>query len=381
MAEPLFKYLGRVNSNPEAISASAIAYEKMHMEKFSSPIATLVNENFSVGIEIEVENVSRHGCQVYGVWQVHNDGSLRDSGFEYVTVPISGWRIHFALNQFFSTMAEDIRFSPRTSIHVHLNALDMKPKQIGGLLCTYLPFEQLLYRFAGASRQYNNFCVPLMDVQGFKNLLEMFTGPRFELPNLPNHRYMGLNLDAVRKYGTLEFRHMGGTNDKLKICRWINLIFCLKRYAMSNTYEEIVNRIQRLNSDSSYMMFLDEVFGNCSWYLDTHNLQKDMELGVSRVKAITTKNQWKKDLKAAAKATSSEWVVRMNIKEKKDYFVFGAVPRVRRANRVPPPQPRVGGMGEWGLNEAVAAQQLQGGAIPPIIQRIEDNFDFNEDNP
>lgn len=258
----LFNLLGKPSGNPEKPSAVMLAYEKQNT-KYFTPILNLVSDDEAVGIEIEVENIKKHGCSGYGGWQVHNDGSLRDNGYEYVSVPCSGTRIHFHLNQFFDTMDKDIRFSPRTSIHIHQNALNMTPKQLAGEIITYIPFEILLYRFAGGNRQYSNFCVPLMDVADLKYLMDMFLNKTFEVPHLPNHRYMGLNLDAIRKYGTLEFRHLGGTNDKIKICRWINLILCIKKYAMNHSYEDIIARIHRLNSDSTYMMFFDEVFSTC----------------------------------------------------------------------------------------------------------------------
>lgn len=296
MAEPLYKYLDRRSAKVEKIPAVALQYETNAPRSFSDSEIQLIAD-YEIGIEIEVENVNAHTCTEYVVWQMHNDGSLRNSGYEYVTIPIKGKRIVFALNQFFGTMSPTISFSPRTSIHIHLNVLDMTPHQIGTLLMVYLVHEKLFYQFVGGCRDRNNFCVPMLD-SSWDKMLKTFLGESFIVPQMDQYRYMGLNVAALRKFGTLEFRHLGGTKDITKILKWINLIFCLKQFAMRQSWEDVKARIGKLNDDSRYLQFFNDVFGPCGYYLNSWNLQKDMETAVSRVKRLLISNSFKRDLNA-----------------------------------------------------------------------------------
>lgn len=323
MPEPLYKYLGRRSAKVIKTGDAARNYENQNPQYKKS--VAMASDDYEIGIEIEIENIRHHIPADYFIWEVKNDGSLRNNGYEYVSIPICGWRIPYAIHQFFGTVDQEYHFSPRTSIHVHLNALDMTPYQITGLILTYLAFEPLLYRFIGQDRDRNNFCVPLMDSNA--HIITYFTNDIFVPPQLSQHRYLGLNLDAVRKFGTVEFRHLGGTDDKEKILSWINLIFCLKKHAMAYDYRQIVNRVTELNSNSAYHAYFQEVFGSWGVVLDTSQLQKDMEWPVSRIKSLGLTNDWFRELTRTVKINDVWYQKLVTSKQKKvetDYFMFGA---------------------------------------------------------
>src|SRR5688572_3377240 len=109
---PLYEYLGRKSAKVATVSSDQLLYEKT-FSAYREPILELINNNFEIGIEIEVERVKPNNICVYSVWEGKADGSLRESGMEYVSVPIHGPRIHYALNQFFSQLPKGYRFSPR----------------------------------------------------------------------------------------------------------------------------------------------------------------------------------------------------------------------------------------------------------------------------
>lgn len=322
MSTPLYKHLGKRSPKVVRIGSASLQYEASAPKEWWEHSVPLVSDDFEIGIEIEVENVQAHACTAYTVWSVHNDGSLRNSGYEYVTAPINGKRIPFALNQFFRCMSPDIQFSPRTSIHIHLNVLDLTPVQIAGLLTTYMVVEPLLYRFVGGNRDKNNFCVPLNEA-AWNDLIKRFTSETFSVPEMPNHRYLGVNIDAVRKFGTLEFRHLGGTSDVNKIMKWIGLIMSLKTFAIAHPFEAIRDRIVRLNSNSLYSMFINDVFPY-PWhtYLSSASFQQDMEEPVSRVKRLTVKNDFLISLKKQL-SNKSEFVLRFKRKKEISTFTFG----------------------------------------------------------
>src|SRR5208282_4144985 len=83
------------------------------------------------------------------------------------------------------------------------------------------------------TRESNVFCVPLYANREIKNKLRnMFVA--IKLNKLDStvlnqslhglHRYSALNLKALSKYGTLEFRHCYGTARADILKNWINLI-------------------------------------------------------------------------------------------------------------------------------------------------------------
>lgn len=73
-------------------------FEETHEYVNKYPI---VDKNTYVGIEIETENVStfRHESPY---WSMVEDGSLRNSGREFITPPIRAWRVERALSQLFT---------------------------------------------------------------------------------------------------------------------------------------------------------------------------------------------------------------------------------------------------------------------------------------
>jgi hypothetical protein len=359
MQEQLYKYLKRRSSKVEQISAEILLYEKAH--DHWKEIIPLVSETDEIGIEIEVEKVESMQAINYGVWVNHADGSLRNNGVEFVSLPIKGKRIHYALNQFFDALGKNYHFSPRTSIHIHVNVLDLLPKQIGALTMTYVPFERILYRFVGGSRDKSNFAVPVSDTD-FSSFIKLFTADEWALfGSLESRRYLGLNIDAVRKYGTLEFRHLGGTDDKTRIVRWINLIFKLKQFVEKNSFDEIKARIDKLNTDSQYTSFFNDVFGDVGWYLDQSNLKEDMEQGVSIVKRLTIPNDFWNEIKGGF-STKSLWYTRALEKARVPNFLsLDATPPRRQAGvpRYAPPQAAIP---EW---RRVEIERQQAQPVPP----------------
>lgn len=322
------------------MSSGLLRFEAAYPQ-YQADILPLEDEDTEIGIEIEVEKVRRIP-EGYELWQVKHDNSLRNSGYEFVTHPVRGKRIHYALNWFFSNLNSDHHFSPRTSVHVHVNVLALTPKQIAGMALVYAPFEKLLYRFVGGDRDKNNFCVPIADVGGAGNIIDVLTMDAYVPQPLDSHRYLGLNFDAVRKFGTLEFRHLGGTADMRKIITWINLILKIRQFAVNNSLETIHEIINRLNTDSSYMAFLSQVFGRQSTYLDTRTLQKDMEKNVSYCKRIVMNNDAFWEEIRAKSGKDCHWIRKIEKRTELPRFVeFARVVQPRRGGgRVAQPRLR-----------------------------------------
>lgn len=207
--------------------------------------ANLVLPYGKVGIEIETEGWKGDGAGTLPkVWEFHQDGSLRNNGMEFTTRGngIVGTAITSAV-QGFCTWAKarklDVGY-PRAGIHVHLDCtdLDFEAGHLHNLVAMYLLVEHAMYGYAGEWRRTCGFCDPLSESQLPMNQLRhaLFAADSNgkSLPGRLNKlgRYYGLNVKALNKIGTLEFRQLETTFDPERILNWINIIFQLKRAAM-----------------------------------------------------------------------------------------------------------------------------------------------------
>lgn len=67
-------------------------------------------------------------------------------------------------------------------------------------------------------------------------------------------KYTALNLLPITKYGTVEFRHMHGTNDFDKLCTWINSLSNLISVSYNTPLEKCIESIQKVE-DAPYPLF------------------------------------------------------------------------------------------------------------------------------
>lgn len=252
---------------------------------------SLCSDDILLGLEIEVENAEPSVVHHYPLWQLKGDNSLRN-GIEYVSHIMRGGRVLYALNQLYSCLPSRATFSPRTSIHVHVNALDLTPKQVGALVLIYAVVEKLLYRFVGHGREKSNFAVPMYDSHIANTLVRnLWAEPFLGVGVTENSRYLGLNLDSIRKFGSLEFRHLHGTRNIKTIVDWINLLLRLKLYVMEKDVDTIKKEVNALNTESNYQAFLAKVFKKDVYLLDQSRLQADLETNVSSVKNAIYENE------------------------------------------------------------------------------------------
>jgi hypothetical protein len=287
----LWRILGRPKDAAFGPTDGILLYEAKYPQ-YASPSYVFVDDSTCIGIEIEIERVKVNNVHRYPVWTSHPDGSLRDGGTEYVSTPISGSRIGYALNQFFDQMPSGYRFSQRCSVHIHQNCLNMTLKEIAAECMVYSVVEKLLFKFVGNDRDKNNFCVPWYDAKVYGFIKQLCEG---QIPSLEAYRYLALNLASLIKFGTLEFRHLNGTDDVNRIITWINLIMCMKQFAMKQKFDYIKDRIESLNTNSQYEYFVHEIFGAWDKHLDKWSLRRDMETPISSTKgAIGTTDFWLK---------------------------------------------------------------------------------------
>lgn len=70
-------------------------------------------------------------------------------------------------------------------------------------------------------------------------------------------KYCALNIGALNKYGTLEFRHFPGAYDKTELLGWVNSIMALKRFVIKTTppLQEIFDMLNEDWEKATSMLF------------------------------------------------------------------------------------------------------------------------------
>ena len=235
------------------------------------------------GIEVEVENLTDRVITINNqIWTATDDGSLRNHGREFITRPSSPKQVETAINNLFDNLPKDVHFSPRTSIHVHLNCRELTLKQIYNIVILYQCFEDLLYDFAGKERKKSIFCVPIGNTQyynGFKSVC--FQGDVYRYWS----KYTGLNVKPINEYGTIEFRHLRGTKDKSTIFTWLHLLYRLYTYATNSETETLENLIQTISKEGDYSRLGRLVFNEMFTVLQSVSWEKKMQedLAISKL--------------------------------------------------------------------------------------------------
>jgi hypothetical protein len=258
------------------------------------------------GVELEIESVMDPDAWVVPGFHHEEDGSLRNSGREFITKPMTLSNLAYGLDLFKTKSGvTDKNYSERTSIHVHTNARNLTLEQIQTILVLYQLFERMLFRFAGNDRDKNIFCVPWNQTLLNHKIMEGSALPKFKAWQ----KYTALNLLPLLTQGTLEWRHMPGHCDFKKLVDWCNIIGCFFAWVQDNSLEDTINQVIALNTNSEYEAVFGQCFGPLAGLLWGPSSRELLEEGVLDVKlTILTRDQTKK--KAAQKVEKFEpWVI------------------------------------------------------------------------
>lgn len=195
-----------------------------------------IGDGAEIGIEIECEGRGLAGVEKW--WTTHADGSLRNNGIEYVLAkPIQRKNVEEAL-QYLSLelqkMGAKVNETYRTSVHVHVNAMDMKFRHIFNEICLYMLFEDLLVELCGKERIGNLFCLRAKDAEALVDSIRMAIqqGQYNGFKNNEMFKYGAVNIAALGHYGSLEFRAFRGTVDPNLINDWVEILLDIKDAAL-----------------------------------------------------------------------------------------------------------------------------------------------------
>ena len=231
----------------------------------NSNIRTIFGHNVTqgtYGIEVEVEG-DNLPPQVNGFDRTA-DGSLRGESAEFVfkgpaSKSLAIKRIN-ALYKAYADRGTVLRNSYRCSVHVHMNVQEFSMSRVATLFILYAMFEEYLVRYCGPHREGNMFCLRLKDAEEpVDTFLSCLARKRFDGLNSDRLRYAAINLAALGKYGSLEFRAMRGPDTAQEIIDWVNLLDCLR--VASGRFTSPVDLVEHISLLGSHAL-AEEVFGD-----------------------------------------------------------------------------------------------------------------------
>lgn len=239
-----------------------------------------------VGVEIEVEGKGLK--EVFtDVWKTEIDGSLRgrypNTCAEFILArPIPVGAVEAAIiNLKEELKGAEFDFSYRTSVHTHVNVQHLEFQQLLAMLYTYYLLEEPLMTFAGKKRKGNNFCLRLQDAEGVLNVVtKLFEfGEQGTMYVKPDQvRYSAMNIEALRKYGSVEFRGMEGNIDEKRIQKLCTALVRIREYGVKqDTPEAVYERFSELGS----IPFMQEVLGDIADDFHYARAEKDMLVSFS----------------------------------------------------------------------------------------------------
>jgi len=273
-----------------------------HTFLVDTPSNDMVLPDCKVGVEVELENIHGFGHQSQSegmYWEIIKDGSLRNYGMEFVSLPVFGVDIQLALDDLKNTLAEQKpSLHPRTSLHVHMDVEDMTAHSLANLLVLEVVFERLLYNYCDMERYNNIFCNPsrkcknsLRQLGALMRIKIDDKGEFYEVLQ-QSMKYTGLNIKSVLPQynnntdkedpgGHIEFRMHQGTDDIVRIKEWINILMCLKKYAVefSHSPEELILYLSIMGIDN----IIDDVFGEYASLVKYPEQLPDIYAGISAV--------------------------------------------------------------------------------------------------
>ena len=213
-----------------------------------------VPQKFIAGVELEIEDIKtlNVNMELLG-WSITEDGSLRNNGKELISGPFEFDKLVNDFKVIHSSIkhsAKPAPFTERTSIHVHVNCLDLNQDQVKSMVLWYALFEPVFFAMVEPHRANNIHCVPLDQTVLCENY-------RRNIPIMVQKwsKYTALNLLPLGKYGTIEFRHMEGHSDSAKFTWWLKTLQNLWAYGKDN----ILTR-ELLKQDKVVLNAFDAIF-------------------------------------------------------------------------------------------------------------------------
>lgn len=227
-----------------------------------------------MGVEIELERLHNPGAQLppesyYNPdWVSVSDGSLRN-GREYVlSSPMSGYDLSSAIHRLLSW--DGFKRHPYGSTHIHMDMTedDVTLPVLQTMIALVFLFEDAIFKLADPQREWCGFTNRLTTAP--ERMLSAVFDPsvvdssseafdRLFAFTRDGERYYGLNLNALNKYGSIEFRYFPTAENAGELLSWISLVQSFKKAALALGDVKAVERV--IEDDASLTEFVATYFG------------------------------------------------------------------------------------------------------------------------
>jgi len=235
-----------------------------------------------VGLELEYEKCTNPPVGLSNDWYTDIDHSLRTGGLEFISVPLPANKVHEAVVNMLA-VAKKIKAKPtlRCGLHVHVNVTHMTWAEVFQFTTLYTLLEPHLFAEFAPGREISHFCVPTWtntalveymyrDGQKLRQGIQIpdtehgvnwgrassyLTGrdgfrPKLKMISTP--KYAALNLNSLKKFGTLEFRQAPSSLQASFIERWTNLL--LRIQAVSMTYKDATDIVREYDRSGVFTL-------------------------------------------------------------------------------------------------------------------------------
>jgi len=200
----------------------------------SSPTNELSEFTRNVGVEIEVEEVNPAALKrsLGHIWEVVRDGSLRpperSAELRSPTPGYSGKQLVESIDALATCEAlDDAHFGWRAAAHAHIDMRDKTSEDIQYTLVLYALIEPFIFAWDGTGRHESRFCMPWWvcsgDISTAVNITNATNDNDFSSNIGHFSKYTALNLEPLRRFGTIEFRHAQSTRDRGRLLEYINI--------------------------------------------------------------------------------------------------------------------------------------------------------------
>lgn len=235
-------------------------------DRVSGPTIALPMPNTLVGIEVEIDQEAGASETVFPQdftpeWERKRDGSLHN-GYEFVLkAPLKGQQLVDSIYKLYNEPTKANR-TYTGSTHIHVDMMDnVDVDALRTLALMTYALESILYAAGDMSRQWCGFANRLssapsevvegiMTIKSYTNFVNV-TG---------TSRYYGLNMQALTKYGSVEFRYFPTAETAEELVRWVKLVQIFKKAALEiGTTDKL---IALLTTEEGYNSFLATYFSD-----------------------------------------------------------------------------------------------------------------------
>lgn len=251
----------------------------------------MIVDDRRLGIEIEqeYENSNRAVTSIVThptvrkLWRTERDGSLRNTGFEFVSTILWPHQVEEALDVVLPAVALGT-CSWRAGIHVHVDVADLDELQLRCMAKLYAMLEHAIFAWEGTNRDQSRFCVPWYTcTAGVRDMFAAISSDSGTISRAFSTfgKYTALNMIPICNQGTVEFRHMQTVADKQSILKYVNL--CLGIVQAGKDKVDVLKMFSTLGVRD----FIREIFGDYGTFLlSVPNLEELLWRGMDTANSV-----------------------------------------------------------------------------------------------